>query len=55
MQESLLYISKWLFVWHVYTQIYTILTWKGWARSQVRSIKFYIELPAGQNLIANNS
>ncbi len=26
--------------------IHNTYRWKGWARSQVRSIKFYIELPA---------
>ncbi len=30
--------------------LYIILRWKGWARSQVRSIKFYIELQAGHFL-----
>ncbi len=32
----------------IYTRIYTLHMWEGWARSQVRSIYFYIELPASK-------
>ncbi len=34
----MIFEALWLESWQVYTQTYAILTWKGWARSQVRSI-----------------
>ncbi len=42
-------------VTRVLAGLYTILKGEGWARSQVRTMEFHIELPAGLLATMNNN